>query len=268
MSKESEMTNEGRGAVLFCDADNTLWDTDSVFSKAQLALLERIEETTAITYDGTDRLAFVRSIDQTLAERHHADLRYPPRLLACATALVLKGMDVGSAARVAEIGPRKENVISQAAAHSVEKEFIQMVRRVPKLREGVWSGLEELRQMGTTIFVITEGARERAIRTASALGISRFLDRLIEAPKRTELYRRVLQLRRASGGAFMVGDQLDRDIGPAKRAGLETIYFPGGFIPRWSPDVEAIGPAQVISSFDEVPEIVCRSLTQEPVVTS
>jgi hypothetical protein len=30
----------------------------------------------------TDPLAFIREIDQQLAERHHQGLRYPPRLLA------------------------------------------------------------------------------------------------------------------------------------------------------------------------------------------
>jgi hypothetical protein len=33
----------------------------------------------------------------------------------------------------------------------------------------------------------------------------------------------------------MIGDQLDRDIGPAKEAGLRTIYFPGGFAPGGRP---------------------------------
>ncbi len=60
----------------------------------------------------------------------------------------------------------------------------------------------------------------------------------------------------------MVGDQLDRDIGPAKEAGLTTIYFPGGFSPRWAPAEESVGPAFRVSSFAEVPEIVLQSYAE------
>lgn len=66
----------------------------------------------------------------------------------------------------------------------------------------------------------------------------------------------------APDNAFMVGDQLDRDIAPAKAAGVNTIYFPGGFQPRWAPDLQSIRPDHVIASFAEVPNIVLNFISE------
>src|SRR5690606_10201566 len=73
-------------ATVFVDADNTLWDTDGVFAAAQLGLLAQVEATTHTTLNVAGRLAYVRAIDQEIAERHHAGLRYPLKLLISATA--------------------------------------------------------------------------------------------------------------------------------------------------------------------------------------
>jgi putative hydrolase of the HAD superfamily len=54
----------------------------------------------------------------------------------------------------------------------------------------------------------------------------------------------------------MIGDQLDRDIRPAKEAGLRTIYFPGGFRPGWEVDEQSVRPDFRIDRFDAVPTIV------------
>src|SRR3546814_17121310 len=79
------------------------------------------------------------------------------------------------------------------------------------------------------IFVITEGERDRVRRTARAHQLEGLFDRIIEAPKIPRIYQRALRLVGDASTAFMVGDQLQRDIRPAKEAGLRTIYFPGGF---------------------------------------
>ena len=59
--------------------------------------------------------------------------------------------------------------------------------------------------------------------------------------------------------AFMIGDQLDRDIAPAKAAGLITVYFPGGFRPKWTPDESSIGPDFKVSDFMQAAQIVLAS---------
>lgn len=242
-------------ATVFVDADNTLWDTDTVFARAQLALLDAVATALGAFVPSSDTLAFIRMIDQALAERHHAGLRYPPHLLIRATELALNGMQPDAAARTAWKGRSHYN-ISDDVAGKIEQDFFAALATPPELRLGVVEGLERLQAADCLLLVISEGAKAKIDRNAERLGVAMFFDRVIEAPKSPEIYQRVLRLTGAPTRAFMVGDQLDRDIAPAKVAGIGTIYFPGGFQPRWSPAVEKIRPDHVVANFAEVPDII------------
>jgi putative hydrolase of the HAD superfamily len=240
---------------VFVDADNTLWDTDAVFARAQFQLLAEVEAAVGISSTADDRLAFIRALDQQLAEHHHQGLRYPPRLLARAAALALAGFSASRAARNAWLGELKLPFGEEVAA-SVERSFLAAIAQPPDLRPGVIEGLDRLLEGGSEVLIVTESAEARAAATAGRLGLRGHFTRIIEGKKRPDLYRRVLRLTRREGLAFMVGDQLDRDIAPAKEAGLITIYFPGGFQPKWMPEEAKVRPDFKIESFAEVPKIV------------
>lgn len=242
-------------ATVFVDADNTLWDTDAVFARAQLQLLASVEAAVGISTTSRDRLAFIRALDQQLAQIHHAGLRYPPRLLARAATLALAGFSVPRAARSAWLGELKQPVGADIEA-SVEQSFFSAISQPPQLRPGVLDGLDRLLAAGCEVLIVTESAQARAAATAERLGLSGHFTRILEGKKRPDLYRRVLRLTKSSGRAFMVGDQLDRDIAPAKDAGLTTIYFPSGFKPKWMPDEDTIKPDYRVQSFAEVPDLV------------
>lgn len=249
------MTRDHDLAAVFIDADNTLWDTDAVFAGAQLALLGEVESKIGITTPQADRLLFVRAIDQALAERHHAGLRYPPRLLVRATELALRGVKANEAARAAWNGG-KDYLLSDGNLPAIEERFFDDLAKAPRTRQGVPEGLRELKDSGCPLLIVTEGAKVKVERNADLLELTKFFDRIIEGRKTPDLYRRMLSFAGAPARAFMIGDQLDRDIAPAKAAGLETIYFPGGFQPRWAPDQASVRPDHLISSFDQVPGIV------------
>lgn len=104
--------------------------------------------------------------------------------------------------------------------------------------------------------VVTEGGRDRVIATAGRLGIGGYIDRFVDAPKGPELFTRVLRLAAVRPPVFMVGDQLDRDIVPAKQAGAVTIYFQGNFRPSWAPDADEVVPDYTVSSFADVPALI------------
>ncbi|RUV64046.1 MULTISPECIES: HAD family hydrolase [unclassified Mesorhizobium] len=252
-----------RGAVVktnvLTDADNTLWDTDRVFASAQLELLGLVERALKREAIPEDRLAYVRSLDQMLAERHHAGLRYPPRHLAKAIALALTGVRAQEAARLAWTSATERQVIGDLEAETAERTFLAAVQRLPDLRDGVAEGIHALHTAGCLITVVTEGSREKAARTARSHGIGHYIDRIIEAPKHLGLYKRVQLLPGVSSPGYMIGDQLERDIRPAKEAGLITIYYPGGFKPRWEADPQLVQPDFTVSSFAEVPAIVLKA---------
>ncbi len=249
-------------ATVFVDADNTLWDTDRVYADAQRSMLTEVEAATQRAYRGDDRLAFVREVDQAIAERHHSGLRYPPGLLAHALALKLAGESTSAAVRRVLRETGYGEALNAEIAKQIEDRFLSALKAPPLLRAGVARALPILHRQGCLILVVTEGARDRVERTLDLYGLSTWVDRIVEAPKQTNLYQRVARLSRAPTPMFMVGDQLQRDIAPAKAAGLRTVYFPSGFRPRWEPAENSVTPDYRIDSFDEIPPLVAEVVPQ------
>src|SRR3546814_12927607 len=119
-----------------------------------------------------------------------------------------------------------------------------------------------------TLFPYTTLFRsDRVRRTARAHQLEGLFDRIIEAPKIPRIYQRALRLVGDASTAFMVGDQLQRDIRPAKEAGLRTIYFPGGFRPHWELKEQSVQPDFRVDRFDAVPAIVAGETERKTVVS-
>ena len=150
--------------------------------------------------------------------------------------------------------------LTSALGDELQEEFGARRRRPPRLRTGVADGLHRLRKLSVLVFVLTEGAVDRVRRTLAELEIEPFVDRVLEGKKDAALYRRVLKLMGEPPAAFMIGDQLDRDIAPAKAAGLTTFYFPGGFSPAWTPRAVEVAPTFKVRSFAEVADTLEESL--------
>ncbi|MAT33752.1 HAD family hydrolase [uncultured Croceicoccus sp.] len=241
--------------TVFVDADNTLWDTDRVFASTQLRLLHDVEESLGLTWPDEDRLQFVRAADQELASLHHDGLRYPPALLVRALSLALDGMDPVRAAKIALHGSEPAKIYADQEGVILNRYF-QSLKALPQLKKGVADGLRQMKELNWNILMVTESAVTRARETADALSISQFFDRVLEGRKRPELYQRILKLVGSPSNAYMIGDQIDRDIAPAKQAGLKTIYFPGGFKPRWHDEEASPPPDFVISDFREAVQII------------
>jgi putative hydrolase of the HAD superfamily len=257
------MFSKKENIVLVSDADNTLWDTDALYANAQLALLTAVEKAMGIHASSDDRLSFIREIDQQLAIEHHQHLRYPPRLLVAALASTLAGASPMQAARgtvrASFPSPKEIN------ADKVAEQFIEQIRTgVPGLRIGVSIGLQNLHAAGVSVVVATEGPEAKCKKLLQQHDLIHLVEKIVSAPKTVEFFRRIARLMRAGEGlCFNVGDQLDRDIAPAKQAGYRTIYFPGGFKPSWTPDEESVAPDFRISSFDEIVPIIGREARRD-----
>lgn len=240
------------------DADNTLWDTDGVYAAAQLWLLTEVESRTRVRFTGSSRLKYVREIDQSIAKRHHAGLRYPSALLVSALRKVLLGAPVNKAA-----GESLYGLTSEPDDDLLASTFDQMLKATPPLRPGVAGGLTAIAALGASIVVATEGSVERCRDRLEHWGLSELPNHILSAPKSRELFVRAIKLLRLpSAQCLVIGDQLDRDITYAASAGCTTIYFPGGFSPAWSPAVEDVRPDYVIESFDQVVAILSDKMKQ------
>jgi FMN phosphatase YigB (HAD superfamily) len=242
--------------VVFVDADNTLWNTNRVYADAQLRLLKDVERPVGQQVTTDDRLGWLRQIDQALAEQHRASLRYPPRLLAKAAALVLKGKDVSTAVQVALSRTSPEVQLNDSPARQIEANFLGGLQQPPGLRKGVRSGLQMLHEAGCAIVVLTENSRRKVLLLLEHYGLVSFITRVIEARKESQLFERMVALTKGSARAYMIGDQLDRDIAPAKAAGLTTIFFPGGFQPKWQPAESAVQPDFRVEEFAQAAALI------------
>src|SRR5262249_53188768 len=133
--------------------------TNAIFANAQLELLSAVEGLLGIQANAADRVAYIRELDQTLAQRHHSHLRYPPRFLVQATAFALKGHKIDVAARLAWTSGAKP--LPRSSVAKIEAQFLRSLTEPPEARAGVHSGLQELRSLDCTIVVVTEASRSR-----------------------------------------------------------------------------------------------------------
>lgn len=235
--------------VVCLDADNTLWDTDGVFAAAQLELLKRVEMALGHNAAVADRLSYVREVDQELASRHHLGLRYPPHLLVSALSHRLLGDEVAMAARKAWKDPTS-NPLTREATTEIENDYVSNLRVTPMLLPGVDKGLERMHRASVGLVLVTEGGRSRVELLLEANKISHYIDRVIDAPKRKELFARLRRLFPPEVDVYMIGDQLTRDVLPALDAGLKAIHIQGKFRPFW--EVGAVAPAAIdVATFDD-----------------
>lgn len=253
------MSKSNFKTVVFIDADNTLWDTNRVYADAQLALLADVEIASGFSAPEIDKLGWLRRIDQLLAVKHHAGLRYPPRLLVKAVALVLKGEDPTTAVRFAWSGGKSQAQLDENSAQKIEEGFLDRLKALPRLRDGVAQGLRALHTCDFEIIVLTEGNRERVLSLLEHYHLGDLVTRVMEVKKERKLFDRVLALTHNPLAAFMVGDQLDRDIAPAKAAGLKTIYFPGQFQPKWQPLEDEIRPDYRVENLNEAAQLIINA---------
>lgn len=217
--------------VILTDADNTLWDTDAVFINAQLGLLADIEHATSKTCTEEDRLAFVRRYDQAIAAIHHAHLKYPPILLVLALEIALSGIDATTAA-AAVIGGRTASGLAQSRAEAAVKNYLDILGSMPNLLPTVMDGLERLRNAGLHPYILTEGRIEKQKKLLDHHALTEFFVGVFELAKNQAQFERLRQ-RFAFAEVITIGDQLDRDILPAKAAGCTTVLVPGRFRPYW-----------------------------------
>jgi putative hydrolase of the HAD superfamily len=235
--------------LLLTDADNTLWDTNSVYADAQLFLLHQVENYARNPFVTQDRLALVRKIDQAIAAGHSLGLRYPPMLLVSTL--------IRTALR--ELPDQTYKTFSQGedhylAAKQFEEILLEKVRTsIPELRRGVLEGLRKLRQQNVRVIVFTEGDEERCQSLLEEHHIAEFCWQLKSARKTLHEYRQLSE--GAEERAYMVGDQIDVDVRLAKQAGLASIYFPSDFRPEWTLGLDPEAD-YTIDNYEQIPSIL------------
>jgi len=248
-------------AVILADADNTLWDTDAVFADAQSRLLERVECATGQTAPVAteQRLAWLRGYDQAIAKVDHRHLRYPPALLVHALALGLAGTAPAEATATVTRG-RAPETIADADVEAIVAAYFASVGCVPDLLPGVRQGLETAARKGVDIWVLSEGPAECQRARIATHGLDGLVRGVTEVTKNKEQFAR--QRRRFEPRIiYVVGDQPDRDIVPARAGGCRAVLVPSRFRPAWQRASAWCEADYVSASFDAAVSWIMLDLT-------
>jgi putative hydrolase of the HAD superfamily len=219
--------------IVLSDADNTLWDTDLVFRKAQLWLLERVEKATGRVAVNDDRLEFVRQFDQAIATKHHAHLRYPPQILVAALAAGLASIPPEAAAEYAIAGRRSALAPPAETTNRLVNLYLADLKERAPLLPTVKDGLKLAKSLGISIHVLTEGTIDRQRELIEHHQIGEYIAGVVQIAKSAEQFLRVRK-RYVNNDLIVIGDQEDRDIEPAVSAGCYAILVPGRFKPKWN----------------------------------
>jgi putative hydrolase of the HAD superfamily len=234
--------------VIVFDADNTLWDTDSVFSNAQLDLL-RVLANAGLIREETAEFDTLRLVDQELI-RKLGRFEYDFSALCAAMVHYYSGASnvqqaVDRAVNESQPDPAFSDLIM--SAHSAFEAGLQKIPLLFSDTERVLLAIHEYRSIHDAIAVLifSDGMSERLERILEAHEIRsrRFFDEIIMGRKTLEAFnttkltalKYLPQTNTAKTRFLMVGDSLQRDIKLANQAGYITVYKPGGFLGREKP---------------------------------
>ncbi len=254
-------------AVLVFDADNTLWDTNAVFRRAQLDLV-RVFVKAGYISDEESQLEILRALDRELSSQL-GRFEYDFGLLSAAMAHHCFGASTIEEAVGRALQRRGENLDSDLSALIEEgyHTFEEGLRRIPPLYPDTASVLSSIRASHSTdihiaILLFSEGnaARLERILQAHEIRDRSVFDEIIISDKSEESFQaaKLIGLQQlperpsdTEKHFVMIGDSLQRDIKFGNQAGFVTVYKPTIFLGEETPREQ-----------DEQPDFVIRSLSE------
>jgi FMN phosphatase YigB (HAD superfamily) len=255
--------------ILF-DADNTLWDADSVYREAQLQLLSILSRA-GILQDPERDFRALRDVDMELA-RYFGIFEYDIEYLARAIALrSLTGAEGEELIRAVSAPRDSEAASLRPFWHAIKEAadaYVEGLHRTPLLfpdTVSVLRRIHEARGCGEPLVtaVLTEGRRDRIQRILDAhhVHVGELFDEIVIVHRKNKgefeearaVMERALPAAARSGHAMsvMVGDTLTRDVKFANQAGYLTVYKPSPFKGIEQPAAE-----------DEVPDYTITRLIE------
>lgn len=255
--------------VLIFDADNTLWDTDSVFRKAQMAMLETLARARLLKDPGS-HLEMLRHIDQELVQRL-GTAEYNFQILATALYFVFKeALTPEQAVRKAITHAHGTEV--DAVVQEAYQVFTERLKAIPCLfpdTEGTLSSIRTsvLPNDSVIMIILSEGEPQRLERVLQAHNMRRvgLFDEIIIAQKSRATFELAKQTAYshhyiAPSGTqpivILVGDSLHRDIKLGNQTGMITVYKPSAYKGYETPRSADEHPCYTINRLSELPLIL------------
>ncbi len=232
-----------QGILLF-DADNTLWDTDSVFRQAQVAML-RVLARIQITEEPELQLSRLRAMDDELVA-HFGTHEYDFRVLATALAYhYTLGYSAAESAHMVLSSPSGLNPELAPIVEEASRAFADGLQQIPPLYADTMPVLSSIRLSVSAhdrivTIMLSEGDINRLERTLAAYQVRErgLFDEIILCRKSVAVIRQAEQAGRSllptvspdvANIGMLIGDSLQRDIKFGNQAKLITVYKPSSY---------------------------------------
>lgn len=261
-----DKTDPNRNIAIF-DGDNTLWDTNAVFTEAQKDILRGLAKE-GISVDPQRDFSLLRKVDDLLI-KHFGKREYDITYLPLCLIRHFDGGLVEDTDQVAKIVADGDGV-ELTLARTLGSGFNAAVKRIPLLLPDVVESLFFIRQTGRTIMVLySEGMEARLTRICNHYDMSKYFHDIVLGDKSIQdwfkLKDRVLKFfkehypsEKKHPEIYVVGDLLERDIRPGNLIGAKTIYKPGEYKGIEHPKDKEHQPAIVVNSMKEVVKLLCK----------
>lgn len=164
---------------------------------------------------------------------------------------------MGAWTKIAAGGLERLGVAADGLASAIAEDFAARRRAVMRLFPGVVPSLERLHRRGVRLGLVTNGDRRQQRDKIERFDLARFFGVIViegefGVGKPDEaVYRHALDTLGATvPDAWMVGDNLDWDVGAPQRLGLRGVWVDGAG--RGLPPGSAVQPDQIIRAFPEL----------------
>ena len=254
--------------ALTFDADNTLWDTNSVFWDAQVEMLAALASE-GILDRPEERVDELRVLDRELMAEVGRN-EYDFRALADALIAHYKHSQAPEEAVRTVVENHNNGESYSDLAKQAHGRFTEALKKLPPLLPDVPEALNKIRTHRESGDVITallsEGDSDRLYRIlASHDDISEeYFDVIVITPKKNvSAFEEVKQAVRAKVDQevtyVMIGDSISSDIRPANESGFISVYKPGDFEGFEEPNDPSDRPDYTVDSLLRVTDLL-RSL--------
>lgn len=251
--------NKDVGLIIF-DLDNTLVDKNAVFEKAQKQMITMVKGADSTKKD----MRILRKMDSILIKKYQSHV-YPFKILALSlwfyyhwnldiNQSILESLDVlEESSRAGEMKKAVDLAEKATAAYN------DILENTPaELFEGVKEVLQELRERGYRLVLLSEGSEALQKKTLETHELNQYFDDIVLCNRKDkQCFSDVKNCwNRTDEGAelkvIVVGDGIERDIEPGNEIGAVTVWKPGDF----NPGIPSSGAKKPDYSTDDIRKLL------------
>ncbi|MGQ9531756.1 MAG: HAD family hydrolase [Desulfotomaculales bacterium] len=245
--------------VYIIDADNTLWDTNRVYTGALRSMLSALKAQDR-SFPEDFPFEVVRTADRAIAKAL-GEYEYDARVLALALVYHARGLEAAEAARQALAGQGENDPAFEIAARAAQSFYGYLHENPPPLFDGAKETLAALLKAGNVLILHSEGRHDRVLKTLALHQLDGFFHRVVIERKSETSFRQARALGQAMYsrahavppcGCIVVGDSPQRDILFGNLIGALTVMKVGGMWGASIPHDPLHQPDYVISHWEEL----------------